>query len=548
MYLRYLVTGVLSPVGRLVAKTLSENGASVRVLVPPEADLSSIKDLDVEVIEGEIFDKDSMKEFFKIEDSRQSVVIHTEEVVNLSGQSDLNMRRINVSGTMNVVDQCLKNKIGRLVYLGSAYSINPNASLENAVIHFDRTKVEGDYAKSKAEASAHIMEKVSLNKLNAVLLLPTFIIGPGFDDDYDMNRIVKKYLDSHVSIVNGGHAFVDIRDVVEALLAICENGQTGGSYVLNGEHKNTKDFFQDVSKANGSTDAVKTMPKWMMGKTLGKFVDTYYRIAKKDNPKEVYALFMNSPEQKFNSTVDDLMPSKQIRSVYDSINDLLHAEEADLTVKMAGADVADEEAEDVAVESVEETTVEEATEEVAEEKVEEKAEEPEVEESTEEVKEEATEEEAEESAEEPEAAEEEALEEEVTEEVAEEEVEVVNEAEPEVAETAEEAEEPVETVAEVATDVAEEAPVEVPASAEEESVEEAAEAADEPTEEPEAEPTEETPEEPEEVTEEEPVEDVKETEADVKEDTPAVPIWSRMSMDMSSIDSLDDLDALDSNN
>ena len=525
MYLRYLVTGVLSPVGRLVAKTLSENGASVRVLVPPEADLSSIKDLDVEVIEGEIFDKDSMKEFFKIEEARQSVVIHTEEVVNLSGQSDLNMRRINVSGTMNVVDQCLKNKIGRLVYLGSAYSINPNASLENAVIHFDRTKVEGDYAKSKAEASAHIMEKVSLNKLNAVLLLPTFIIGPGFDDDYDMNRIVKKYLDSHVSIVNGGHAFVDIRDVVEALLAICENGQTGGSYVLNGEHKNTKDFFQDVSKANGSTDAVKTMPKWMMGKTLGKFVDTYYRIAKKDNPKEVYALFMNSPEQKFNSTVDDLMPSKQIRSVYDSINDLLHAEAADLTIKMAGAEVADEEAEEEAVESVEET-VEEATEEPAEEKVEEKAEEPaepEVEEATEEVTEEVTEEEAEESAEEPEAAEEEEVAEEVTE----------AEAEPEVTETAEEAEESVETVAEVATDVAEEAPVEVPAEAEEESAEETAE---------------ETPEEPEEVTEEEPVEDVKETEADVKEDTPAVPIWSRMNMDMSSIDSLDDLDALDSNN
>ncbi|MCQ2532026.1 MAG: NAD-dependent epimerase/dehydratase family protein [Saccharofermentans sp.] len=360
MYQKYLVTGALQPVGKLVVELLLEEGKSVRVLVPPEADISSLRGLDVEIIEGEIFDKDSMKEFFTLEDPRHSAIIHTEEIVSISDETNINMRRINVTGSNNVIDQCLKTKIGRVICLGSAYAINPKSARENSVMSFDRTKVEGDYAKSKAEAAAYVMEKVSLNKMNASILLPSFIIGPGFSDDYDINKILKSYLEKGVSPIKGGHAFVDVRDVAMALSAICEEGQAGGCYVLNGEHKTTEDFFAEVSKANGSDTPLKIMPKWTMGKRLGKFVDTYYRIAKKDNPKEVYALFMNAPDQTFDSTVNDMLPNGQVRTVYESIDDVIHkvkVNAGDLVQKPATALV--EEVQEAPAEVVEEV-VEEA--------------------------------------------------------------------------------------------------------------------------------------------------------------------------------------------
>lgn len=324
MYQKYLVTGAVSPVGKLVVDMLVESGNSVRALVPPDTDVSEFVEKGVEVFEGEVFEKDSMKDFFKLDDPRHSCLIHTDEVVSISEKVNIEMRRVNFTGTQHIVDNCLKTKIGRLVFLGSAYALNPGASLENSVLHFDRRMVEGEYAKTKAEAGEYIIEKISLNKLNAVMLLPTFIIGPGYGEDSAIGKILKGYLEKGIATVDGGHAFVDVRDVATALLAISENGQVGASYVLNGEYKSTEEFFDSVKNISGSTIDVKKMPKWMMSKSMGKFVDTYYRVTKKENPKEVYALFRNSPTADFPSTIAEMIPDLQITSVYDSLNDALN--------------------------------------------------------------------------------------------------------------------------------------------------------------------------------------------------------------------------------
>ncbi len=323
MYQEYLVTGACNPVGKLVAMKLAESECKVRVLLPAGSEGEEFTEKGIEVFKGSVFDKDTMKDFFQLEDARHSAIVHCDEVVNVSEVTDLNMRRINVTGTQNVIDQCIKYKVGRIVWLGSAYALNPSSRLENSVLHFDRSKVEGEYAKTKAEAGAYIIEKTSLNKLSAVMLLPTFIIGPGFDENSDLNKMLQKYLEQGVSTVPGGHAFVDVRDVAETLLAICENGEVGGCYILNGEYKSSEAFFDSVKNATGSNKEVKAMSKWMSGKSMAKFVDTYYRLTKKDNPKEVYAIFRNSPDAHFKSTVEGVAPELQLKSVEESLKDSL---------------------------------------------------------------------------------------------------------------------------------------------------------------------------------------------------------------------------------
>lgn len=321
MYQEYLVTGACYPAGKLVAMKLAESGCKVRVLLPAGVEGVEFTDKGIEVFKGSVFDKDSMKEFFQLEDSRHSAIIHCDEVVSISENTNLNMRRINVSGTQNIIDQCVKYKIGRIVWLGSAYALNPKSRLENSVLHFDRNLVEGEYAKTKAEAGAYIIEKTSLNKLSTVMLLPTFIIGPGYDSDSDLNKMLSKYLENGVSTVPGGHAFVDVRDVAEALLAICEHGEVGGCYIVNGEYKSSEAFFDSVKQASGSDKEVKAMSKWMSGNAMAKFVDTYYRITKKDNPKEVYAIFRNNPDARFKSTVSEVAPDLQLKGVDESLKD-----------------------------------------------------------------------------------------------------------------------------------------------------------------------------------------------------------------------------------
>ena len=313
MFTKYLVTGGAGPLGKLIISMLLEQGKDVRILMSELADVSEYKEKNVEICYGISTDKDTLKPFFTLEDPRTSVLIHADEYISLTDKTNLNMRRVNVAGTENIIDMCIKRKIGRIVYLSSAYALNPELQGEQMTIHFDRNKVDGEYAKTKAEAAAFIMEKITLNRLNAVLVLPTFIIGPGYAEDHDINKILKAYLKNGVNPIKqgGGHAFVDVRDVATAMIALVDKGEAGSGYIVSGEYKTSDEFFQDVNAVKGINEPIKMTPKWVMRKSLSKFVDTYYKITHKENPKNVYALFQDNPQIMY-ANRNDILPETVI--------------------------------------------------------------------------------------------------------------------------------------------------------------------------------------------------------------------------------------------
>ncbi len=321
MYKQYLVTGATSQLGNHIVRMLLDQNQRVRVLVGPEEDTSSLNGMRIEVCQGEIYNKDSLKDFFKLDEPRESVLIHAEELVSISDKKNLEMRRINFSGTCNIVDMCLTRKIKRLVYLSSAYALPNDQEFESDTIYFDRKLVDGDYAQTKAEARAYVMEKVSLNKLNAVIILPTFIIGPGLSQNSTIGKVLKGYLENDVAPVKGGQSFVDVRDVAAMTLALAEKGTAGSGYIINGEYKTSVDFLNEVSSVKGIEKSIKLVPNWILGKTFGKLADTYFKICHKDNPKDVYALFLITPDVNYKSNVEGVIPEVKTTDLNESIKD-----------------------------------------------------------------------------------------------------------------------------------------------------------------------------------------------------------------------------------
>jgi len=324
MAVKYLVSGGEGALGKTVISMLLQRGEKVRILMSELSDTRIYRNNpNIEICYGISTDKDSMIEFFDLEDPRSAVLFHTDEYVSLSDATNLTMRRVNVIGAENIVDMCLKRKVGKLVYLSSAYALNPEVKGEDITIHFDRNKVEGEYAKSKAEAAAYVMEKVSLNRLNAVMVLPTFIIGPGYSEDYEINKVLNSYLNNGtIPPKEGGRAFVDVRDVANAMLTLADKGEPGAGYIVSGDYKTSGEFFQDVNEIKGNDAPVKTASKLVMSKSLAKLVDFYYKITHKENPKEAYTLFSDNPDARFEDNSKGILPELTI-SFKDSLKDTI---------------------------------------------------------------------------------------------------------------------------------------------------------------------------------------------------------------------------------
>ena len=95
------------------------------------------------------------------------------------------------------------------------------------------------YDKSKADGERAVREVCEAANFDHVILHPTGIFGPA---DYDgpctplsrMGLVIKQMRDGTMQAItrSGGFDFVDVRDVVQAIVAAATKGRSGESYIL----------------------------------------------------------------------------------------------------------------------------------------------------------------------------------------------------------------------------------------------------------------------------------------------------------------------------
>ena len=68
-------------------------------------------------------------------DHFETIVIHTAGIINISDEDDIvpQMYAVNVLGTENVVEQCRRHQVKRLVYVSSVHAIPEADSLSTIV-------------------------------------------------------------------------------------------------------------------------------------------------------------------------------------------------------------------------------------------------------------------------------------------------------------------------------------------------------------------------------------------------------------------------------
>ena len=114
-----LVTGAAGFVGNNLVCQLLEIGRRVRVLVRhPKND--SLRGLEVETCIGDVLQPASLDAAMK----GVSSVFHLAGSISIDGQSNSEMKRVNVEGTANVVQSCLKTDVKRLVHFSSIHALS----------------------------------------------------------------------------------------------------------------------------------------------------------------------------------------------------------------------------------------------------------------------------------------------------------------------------------------------------------------------------------------------------------------------------------------
>jgi dihydroflavonol-4-reductase len=272
---KILVTGAGGHIGNVLVRELLAQGETVRAFLLPSEDPSPLKGLDVEILQGDVLDIESLRRALQ----GVGVVYHLAGVVTiLPRQWDL-LERVNIEGTRNVLRASQEAGVRRFVYTSSIHAIAalPSGQTIDESLPFDPERTWGEYDRSKAMASLEV-KRAAAQGLDAVLVCPTGVIGP-----YDFRRSeMGQFLLDCASrrpkmYIDGAYDFVDVRDVARGHILACQRGKRGEHYILSGARITVQEVIETVEAILQIRAPHLYVPLWL-ARWAAVFTPAYYRI------------------------------------------------------------------------------------------------------------------------------------------------------------------------------------------------------------------------------------------------------------------------------
>ena len=254
----YLVTGAAGFLGSHVCDELLDRGERVRALVLPGDHSAKYIPKEVEIVEGNLCDVASLEKFFTIPEGYASVVIHCASMVTTNAEFNQKLIDVNVGGTKNMIDQCLKHpECKKMVYVSSTGAIpeQPKGTIIRETDKFtpiDESRQVGCYSQSKAMATQEVLDACRERGLKACVVHPSGILGP---KDYAIGETtgtVIKIMNGKMPVGMGGSFnLCDVRDLAYGCVAAADKGRIGECYILGNKEVTLKEMCKMLRDASG---------------------------------------------------------------------------------------------------------------------------------------------------------------------------------------------------------------------------------------------------------------------------------------------------------
>ena len=239
--MKVLVTGANGFLSGHIINELLKCGYSVRAMMRTGAKAPALTGQDVEVIYGNITNRSAIVKAVE----GCEVVIHAAADTNQSYRKIEDYYPANIHATANIIEAMSDSEGKKLIFVSTANTMgfgtlaNPGNEDTPASPLF----LKSGYAKSKFIAQNLVIEAVKNQKIDAVVVNPTFMIGP-FDYNPRSGKIFTMILGKKIVFYPpGGKNFVDVRDAAKGIVNAINFGKSSECYLIAGENLSFHDFF-----------------------------------------------------------------------------------------------------------------------------------------------------------------------------------------------------------------------------------------------------------------------------------------------------------------
>jgi dihydroflavonol-4-reductase len=249
--MKALVTGATGFVGAAVARRLLENQWQVRVLARPGSDRRNLKNLDVEVIEGDLTDVNSLQHAALGCEG----MFHVAADYRLGARNPAQLYRANVEGTRNVLSAAHRSGVQRIIYTSSVATIGIPAdgtpgdeqtanSLDNMIGHYKRSKYLAE----------EVAREAAREGISVVIVSPSTPVGPGDVKPTPTGQLVLDAAAGRMpAYVDTGLNIVHVDDVASGHLLAYERGKAGERYILGGQDMSLREILGVIAGLTGRT-------------------------------------------------------------------------------------------------------------------------------------------------------------------------------------------------------------------------------------------------------------------------------------------------------
>lgn len=265
LQMKCFVTGATGFIGSRLVEKLSAEGHEVYCLIRSSKNFDSLRGEHTHPVFGDLDNSTALLQGCRDCD----VVYHLAAYAKPWSKKENLPYRINVQGTINILEASLKNSVKKFIFTSSAAVFGP--SIDGQIIdeHVIRDiPFFNDYESSKAMAEKFALEFIKRG-LTIIILNPTRVYGPGpINESNSITKIIKRFQKGSWHIIPGNGTkignYVFIDDIVEGHLLAEKKGLSGERYILGGENLTFNQFFNNLSKITKKKRLLINFPVWLM--------------------------------------------------------------------------------------------------------------------------------------------------------------------------------------------------------------------------------------------------------------------------------------------